>query len=137
MIPRTDEENLSNLQREARAEQVRLLRAQRAMEGELATLVEDIYALTPEERRLLRETRPVRDPLDVLDGLIAGGAEGGRRGGGRGGGVSSPTRPSEGAVDRSENRRYPIDTRIEGSASSGMAQVACLWVNPRPDRTIY
>lgn len=137
MIPRTDEENLSNLQREARAEQVRLLRAQRAMEGELATLVEDIYALTPEERRLLRETRPVRDPLDVLDGLIAGGAEGGRRGGGRGGGVSSPTRPSEGAVDRSENRRYPIETRIEGSASSGMAQVACLWVNPRPDRTIY
>lgn len=47
----------------------------RALEGVLATLVEDIYALTPEERRLLRETRPVRDPLDVLDGLIAGRAE--------------------------------------------------------------
>jgi hypothetical protein len=36
---------------------------------------EDAYGLTPEERLLLRSTRPVRDPLDVLDAKIRGGSE--------------------------------------------------------------
>jgi hypothetical protein len=34
--------------------------------------VEDVYGLTPEERKLLRTTRPVRDPLDVLEAKIRG-----------------------------------------------------------------
>lgn len=37
------------------------------------SLVEDAYGLTPEERALLRSTRPVRDPLDVLESKIRGG----------------------------------------------------------------
>ena len=39
------------------------------------SMVEDAYGLTPEERALLRSTRPVRDPLDVLEAKIRGGAE--------------------------------------------------------------
>jgi hypothetical protein len=35
-------------------------------EEELAVLVEDVYELTDEERKLLRTTRPIRDPLDVI-----------------------------------------------------------------------
>lgn len=62
-------------QRKARVNQVRLLQAQRALEQQLAKAVEDIYGLTAEERCLLRATRPVRDPLDVLDGLIEGKIE--------------------------------------------------------------
>lgn len=34
--------------------------------------VEDAYGLTPEERQLLRDTRPVRDPIDVLEARISG-----------------------------------------------------------------
>jgi hypothetical protein len=39
---------------------------QMRVEEELATLVEEVYELTAEERKLLRATRPVRDPIDVL-----------------------------------------------------------------------
>ena len=35
-------------------------------------LVEESYGLTPEERQLLRDTRPVRDPIDVLQAKLAG-----------------------------------------------------------------
>lgn len=42
------------------------------MEKQLAVLVEDAYGLTPEERQLLRDTRPVRDPIDVLEAKLAG-----------------------------------------------------------------
>jgi hypothetical protein len=58
----------------ARQEQVELLRQQLALERKLAVLVEDAYGLTEEERCLLRETRPVRDPIDVLEAKIAGRA---------------------------------------------------------------
>jgi len=43
-----------------------LLAEQLKLEEELAVLVEDVYELTDEERKLLRATRPIRDPLDVL-----------------------------------------------------------------------
>jgi hypothetical protein len=56
-----------------RARQVELLTQQLDLERKLATLVEDAYGLTPEERALLRSTRPVRDPLDVLEAKIRGG----------------------------------------------------------------
>jgi hypothetical protein len=55
-----------------RARQADLLTQQLALEKRLATLVEDAYGLTAEERQLLRATRPVRDPLDVLEGRIRG-----------------------------------------------------------------
>jgi len=44
----------------------RLLVEQLRLEEDLAVLVEDVYELDPEERKLLRATRPIRDPLDVL-----------------------------------------------------------------------
>jgi len=37
--------------------------------------MEDAYGLTPEEKKLLRATRPLRDPLDVLEGKIRGKAK--------------------------------------------------------------
>jgi hypothetical protein len=40
----------------------------------LSALVEDAYALTPDERTLLHATRPVRDPLDVLRARIGADA---------------------------------------------------------------
>jgi hypothetical protein len=43
---------------------------------EVATLVEVAYGLTAEERQLLRDTRPIRDPIDVLEAKIAGKAAG-------------------------------------------------------------
>ncbi len=49
-----------------------LLSKQLEMERRLAVLVEDAYGLTPEERELMRATRPVRDPLDVLEAKIGG-----------------------------------------------------------------
>ncbi len=56
-----------------RSRQVEMLTRQLGLERKLATLVEDAYGLTPEERALLRSTRPVRDPLDVLEAKIRGG----------------------------------------------------------------
>ena len=50
----------------------RFLTEQLALEKQLAALVEDAYGLTREERQLLRDTRPVRDPIDVLEGKLAG-----------------------------------------------------------------
>jgi hypothetical protein len=44
-------------------------------EKRLASLVEDAYGLTAEERVLLRSTRPIRDPIDVLEAKIRGTAE--------------------------------------------------------------
>jgi hypothetical protein len=55
-----------------RTRQVELLGRQLELEKALASLVEDAYGLTPEERELLRSTRPVRDPLDVLEAKIRG-----------------------------------------------------------------
>ncbi len=49
-----------------RARRIDLLTRQLELEQALATGVEDVYGLSAEERALLRETRPVRDPLDVL-----------------------------------------------------------------------
>jgi len=51
---------------------VEILTRQLELEKILAALVEDAYSLTPEERELLRSTRPVRDPLDVLEAKIRG-----------------------------------------------------------------
>jgi hypothetical protein len=65
-------ETLTAFQQQARKEQINLLTRQLALERRLATLVEDAYALTSEERALLRQTRPVRDPLDVLAARIRG-----------------------------------------------------------------
>jgi hypothetical protein len=56
-----------------RVQQVELLTQQLDLERRLAALVEDAYGLTSEERALLRSTRPVRDPLDVLEAKIRGG----------------------------------------------------------------
>jgi hypothetical protein len=58
----------------SRARQVELLTRQLGLERALAVLVEDAYGLTQEERALLRSTRPVRDPVDVLEAKIRGGA---------------------------------------------------------------
>ena len=41
------------------------------VESKLAVLVEDAYGLSSEERILLKATRPVRDPLDVLEKRLA------------------------------------------------------------------
>lgn len=57
-----------------RSQQVHLLNRQLALEQELTTLAEDAYSLTAEERVLLRATRPIRDPLDVLEQKIRGRA---------------------------------------------------------------
>jgi hypothetical protein len=65
-------ERVAQIQSEARTRQVGLLTRQLDLERRLATLVEDAYGLTPEERSLLRSTRPVRDPLDVLEARIRG-----------------------------------------------------------------
>jgi hypothetical protein len=48
------------------ADIARLLMEQLRLEEELAVLVEDVYELDGQERKLLRATRPVRDPLNVL-----------------------------------------------------------------------
>lgn len=58
---------MQSFQQQARSRQVELLTRQLALEKRLATLVEDAYALTTEERLLLRSTRPIRDPIDVLE----------------------------------------------------------------------
>ena len=51
----------------ASAGAIALLRAEQLrLEEEIGVLVEDVYELDDEERKLLRATRPVRDPLDVL-----------------------------------------------------------------------
>ena len=42
------------------------------LERDVARLVEDAYGLSREERQLMHETRPIRDPLDVLEAKIAG-----------------------------------------------------------------
>ena len=51
---------------------VRAMTSQLEIERRLATLVEEAYGLTVEERQLLRQTRPPRDPIDVLQAKIAG-----------------------------------------------------------------
>ena len=61
------------MQQEINGRRVELLIRQLELEKELAALVEDAYGLTPEERALMRSTRPVRDPLDVLEAKIRGG----------------------------------------------------------------
>lgn len=49
-----------------------LFQRQLDVERKLASLVEVAYGLTDDEIALLRETRPIRDPLDVLEAKIAG-----------------------------------------------------------------
>lgn len=64
--------HLADLHREARRQLANVLRRQSELEKQLAVLVEDAYNLTPEERNLLRNTRPVRDPIDVLQTKLGG-----------------------------------------------------------------
>ncbi len=73
---------LTEIASRARNAIARLLAEQLKLEEELAGLVEDVYELTDEERKLLRATRPIRDPLDVLrsglrsaDGLLSAEVE--------------------------------------------------------------
>jgi hypothetical protein len=68
-------EEVAGFQRTYRTRQVKLLTRLFEVERKLAVLVEDAYGLTPEERALLRSTRPVRDPLDVMEAKIQGGRE--------------------------------------------------------------
>src|SRR5262249_55948999 len=68
-------EEIAVFQQSHRTRQVELLTRQLRLERKLAYLVEDAYRLTPEERALLRSTRPVRDPLDVLEARIRGDSE--------------------------------------------------------------
>ena len=63
---------LAAFRRQANDELGRLLTEQLALEKRLGVLVEDAYGLTPEERQLLRDTRPIRDPIDVLEDRLAG-----------------------------------------------------------------
>ena len=65
-------DELTRMQSIHRTRQVEMLNQQLALEQRLATLVEDAYGLAPEERQLLRATKSVRDPLDVLQGRIRG-----------------------------------------------------------------
>ena len=64
------------VQSRGRARYAELLSAQLALERTLAERVEDAYGLSPADRQLLRSTRPVRDPLDVLAAKLAGVADG-------------------------------------------------------------
>jgi hypothetical protein len=68
-------EEVAQFQRGRRAHQVELLTRQLNLERELSGFVEDAYGLTPDERALLRATRPVREPLDVLEVRIRGGGD--------------------------------------------------------------
>ena len=63
---------LREFRQKSREELAHLLSEQLRIEERLAALVEKAYGLTPEERRLLRNTRPIRDPIDVLESRIAG-----------------------------------------------------------------
>ncbi len=64
-----------NLQQRLRKRHRDLLHGQLELERTLASLVEDAYGLTADERELLRSTRPVRDPLDVLEAKLRGSQE--------------------------------------------------------------
>ena len=66
-------EEVAILHKRQRQRQIELLTRQLKLEKRLAGLVEDAYALTHEEKELLRSTRPVRDPIDVLEAKIRGG----------------------------------------------------------------
>jgi hypothetical protein len=72
--PKLREEVLT-LHQKYRSRQVSLLIRQLELEKNLAVLVEEAYRLTPEDRELLRSTRPVRDPLDILEVKIRGGQQ--------------------------------------------------------------
>jgi hypothetical protein len=65
-------QELGAFQQKARARQIEVLTRQLELERRLAVLVEDAYGLTPGERHLLHATRPIRDPLDVLESKIRG-----------------------------------------------------------------
>jgi hypothetical protein len=65
---------IAGFQRTARAWQLAQLSRQIELERRLASLVEDACGLTSEERELLRATRPVRDPVEVLEAKIRGSA---------------------------------------------------------------
>jgi hypothetical protein len=68
-------EAISHFQHNYRKRHVELLTRQLELEKELARLVEDAYCLTGEERAMLRSTRPVRDPSDVLESKVRGAAD--------------------------------------------------------------
>ncbi len=51
-----------------------LLTSQFDMERSLSTLVEAAYGLSPEESDLMHRTKPVRDPLDVIENKLRGQA---------------------------------------------------------------
>jgi Eco57I restriction-modification methylase len=68
-------DKLSLFRADSRARQVELLSNQLQLEMKLAVAVEDAYGLTPEERSLLWSTRPIRDPLSVLEAKIRGNGD--------------------------------------------------------------
>jgi type I restriction-modification system DNA methylase subunit len=63
---------LQKMQTSTNAGFERLLTLQLNEERDLAGLVEDAYSLTPEERKLLHTTEPLRDPIKVLEATRAG-----------------------------------------------------------------
>jgi len=69
------QEGITDFQQASRARQIELLTHQLPLEKRLAGLVEDVYGLTSEERELLHATRPVRDPIHVLESKARGGTE--------------------------------------------------------------
>ena len=66
VLSTTAKREVTELGSRTRSAITRMLAEQLRLEEELAILVEDVYELTDEERKLLRATRPLRDPLDVL-----------------------------------------------------------------------
>jgi len=66
------ETRLAKLHEKMASELGSFLLEQLNQEKRLAGLVEDAYGLTLEERLLLHNTRPVRDPIDVLEARLKG-----------------------------------------------------------------
>ena len=69
------QEEITAFQQTNRESQIEFLTRQLALEKRLEVLVEDAYGLTPEERELLHATRPIRDPIQVLEAKVRGGTE--------------------------------------------------------------
>lgn len=82
VLSTTAKREVTELGSRTRSAITRMFAEQLKLEEELAGLVEDVCELSDEERKLLRATRPVRDPLDVLksglrsaDGLLSAEVE--------------------------------------------------------------
>lgn len=64
--------DLDGIVKSAKETQHGFLQRQRDLEFLLAELVSDAYGLSAEEKQLVRETRPPRDPIDVLEARLQG-----------------------------------------------------------------